>query len=157
MPESTPPPPSAPMLRRLEQAARAAAAASHSPYSNFKVGAAVLAGSGKIYRGTNVENASYGLTQCAERTAIGTAVSAGERRIFAVAVYTPTAAPTAPCGACRQVIHEFGPQATVIGICDSDRRIATALPSLLGLAFGPQDVLPAPGRRSLRQKKPAPR
>ena len=99
---------SARVCRQLEKVARAAAKKSYSPYSEFPVGAAVLAASGKIYAGCNVENASYGLCNCAERTAIFTAAAAGERRILAVAVFTPTAQPTSPCGACRQVMAEFG-------------------------------------------------
>ena len=127
--------------RRLERAARAAALASYSPYSKFRVGAAVLTGSGKIFAGCNVENASFGLCNCAERTAIFSAAAGGERRIRAVAVYTPTAAPTLPCGACRQVIHEFGADALVISVCDSDRRLERPLSRLLPGAFGPKDLL----------------
>jgi cytidine deaminase len=127
-------------LRRLEKAARDAGARSYSPYSHFPVGAAVIAGSGRIYSGCNVENASFGLCNCAERTAIFTAVAAGERSVKAVAVYTPTALPTAPCGACRQVIHEFGPEALVISVCDSKSRITTHLSALLPGAFGPGDL-----------------
>jgi cytidine deaminase len=128
-------------LRRLEKAAKLAAKNSYSPYSKFRVGTAILAGSGKIYTGCNVENASYGLCNCAERTAIFTAAAAGERKIRAVAVYTPTATPTAPCGACRQVINEFGPHAIVVSVCDSAKRIDTTLPALLGEAFGPKNLL----------------
>jgi cytidine deaminase len=127
-------------LSRLEKTARAAAAKAYAPYSHFPVGAAVIGGSGKIYAGSNVENASFGLCNCAERTAIFTAVSAGENSIKAVAVYTPTPLPTAPCGACRQVINEFGPEARVISICDSKNRIETTLPALLPGAFGPGDL-----------------
>src|SRR5881398_1853491 len=127
-------------LRRLEKAARAAAKASYSPYSKFRVGTAVLAGSGKIYSGCNVENASYGMCNCAERTAIFTAAAAGERKIEAVVVYTPTPTPTTPCGACRQVINEFGPHAIVISTCNSAKRIETTLPALLGEAFGPRNL-----------------
>jgi cytidine deaminase len=127
-------------LRRLERAARGALAHSYSPYSKFRVAAAVLAGSGKVYSGCNVENASYGLCNCAERTAIFSAVAAGERSIRAVMVYTPTPLPTAPCGACRQVINEFGPDALVICVCDSKNTIETTLPSLLPGAFGPGDL-----------------
>ncbi|MSU48555.1 MAG: cytidine deaminase [Opitutus sp.] len=134
-------------LRQLEKTARAVAQASYSPYSKFKVGAAVLAGSGKIYAGSNVENASYGLCNCAERTAIFTAASAGERQLRAVVVYTPTALPTMPCGACRQVISEFGPRATVISVCDSAKRIKTTLPMLLPRAFGPEDLGHGSGRK----------
>ncbi len=127
-------------MRRLEKAARGAASASYSPYSKFPVGAAVIGGSGRIYPGCNVENASFGLCNCAERTAIFSAVAAGERTIAAVAVYTPTPLPTAPCGACRQVINEFGGDALVICVCDSKNRIETRLTALLPAAFGPGDL-----------------
>ncbi|MFA6960279.1 MAG: cytidine deaminase [Opitutaceae bacterium] len=128
------------LITRLERLARRAAKDSYSPYSRFAVGAAVLAGSGKLYSGANIENASYGLCNCAERTAIFTAAAAGERKIKCVVVYTPTASVTPPCGACRQVINEFGPQAQVISICDSDDRIATTLDALLPGAFGPGNL-----------------
>ena len=88
-------------LRRLERTARSASARAYAPYSRFPVGAAVLAGSGRIYPGCNVENAAYGMCNCAERTAIFSAVAAGEKSVRAVAVYTPTPLPTTPCGACR--------------------------------------------------------
>lgn len=127
-------------LRRLEKAARSAAARAYAPYSKFPVGAAVIAGSGKVYAGCNVENASFGLCNCAERTAIFAAVAAGETSINAVAVYTPTPLPTAPCGACRQVINEFGPEALVISVCDTKNRIDTRLSALLPGAFGPGDL-----------------
>jgi len=125
---------------RLEKAARDAAKKSYSPYSKFRVGAAVLTGSGKIFSGTNVENASYGLCNCAERTAIFSAVAAGERHLRCVIVYTPTKTATTPCGACRQVINEFGPEARVISICDSKDRIDTVLSALLPGAFGPDNL-----------------
>lgn len=100
----------------------------------------MLAASGKIYAGANIENASYGLCNCAERTAIFTALTAGERALRAVMVYTPTPRPTMPCGACRQVINEFGPDAAVFGICNSARRIETNLSALLIEAFGPRNL-----------------
>lgn len=125
---------------RLEKAARAVAKASYSPYSKFRVGAAVLTSSGKIYAGTNVENASYGLANCAERSAIFTAASHGERKIRCVVVYTPTPVPTMPCGACRQVINEFGSHAVVISVCDSAERIETTLDRLQPVAFGPKNL-----------------
>jgi cytidine deaminase len=127
--------------RRLEKAARSAAASAYAPYSRFPVGAAVLAGSGRIYPGCNVENASFGLSNCAERTAVFRAVAAGEKSIRAVAVYTPTKLPTTPCGACRQVINEFGPDALVVCVCDAEARIETKLASLLPGAFGPANLL----------------
>ena len=127
-------------LRRLEKAARAAALLSYSPYSKFPGGAAILAGSGKVYTGSNVENASYGLGNCAERTAIFTAAAAGERQLRAVVVYTPTPTATAPCGACRQVINEFGPAAVFVGICDSTCRLEITLAALLPHPFGPNNL-----------------
>ncbi len=134
------------MLRRLESAARLAARSSYSPYSQFRVGAAVLTGSGKIFAGCNVENASYGLCNCAERTAIFSAVTTGERKLRAVLVYTPTRTPTAPCGACLQVISEFGADAEVISICDSAPRLETNLRALLGEPFSRDDLVRAARR-----------
>jgi len=128
-------------LRRLEKAARSAADKAYAPYSRFRVGAAVRAGSGKTYTGCNVENASYGLCNCAERTAIFSAIAAGETTISHVAVYTPTPTVTTPCGACRQVINEFGPEARVICSCDGPDRIETSLDALLPGAFGPANLL----------------
>ena len=136
------PRPTPTVVRRLEKAARQAAKVSYSPYSKFRVGAAVLAGSGKVYPGTNVENASYGLCNCAERTAIFSAIAAGERTVRAVAVYTPTRRATSPCGACRQVINELGPAALVISVCDGAERIETTLDKLLPDAFGPGNLQP---------------
>lgn len=130
----------APILHELESAARAAAGRAYAPYSKFHVGAAVLGESGKIYSGCNVENASYGLTSCAERNAIFAAIDAGESVIRAVVVYTPTAEPTSPCGACRQVIREFGKEAIVISVCDGTGRTETTLDSLLPDSFGPEDL-----------------
>lgn len=128
-------------VRRLEKAARAAARQAYAPYSKFRVGAAILTSSGKVFAGCNVENASYGLCNCAERTAIFSAAAAGERGLRCVVVYTPTKTATTPCGACRQVINEFGPQARVISLCDSAERIDTTLDALLPGAFGPGDLI----------------
>lgn len=135
--------------RSLEKAARRAANAAYAPYSRFRVGAAVLAKSGRIYSACNVENASYGLCICAERAAIAAAVSAGERAVRAVAVYTPTPLPKSPCGACRQVISEFGPGALVISVCRSKKRLEAELSELLPRSFGPEDL----SRRPLRAVK----
>ena len=91
----------------LISAARQARENAHAPYSNFRVGAALRATSGKIFGGCNVENATYGLTVCAERIAIFKAISEGERGFDAISVVTDTDALTPPCGACRQLIWEF--------------------------------------------------
>ena len=91
----------------LMDKAKEASKASYSPFSRFAVGAAVITPSGKIYQGCNVENSSFGLTICAERTAIFKAVSEGEREILAVAIYSPNSDSCYPCGACRQVLYEF--------------------------------------------------
>ena len=101
--------------RQLIEAARTAANNAHAPYSRFKVGAALLTTSGEVFQGCNVENASYGLTNCAERTAIFTAVSqlGPDLEIRAIAVVNAGSKPCSPCGAFRQVIYEFGPKATV--------------------------------------------
>ncbi len=80
----------------------------HAPYSHFQVGAALLAEDGRVFLGCNVENISYGLTNCAERVAIGAAIAAGVRKFRAIAVVADTAVPISPCGACRQVMAEFG-------------------------------------------------
>jgi len=99
----------------LINAARAAMKNAHAPYSNFRVGAALRARGGKIFSGCNVENASYGLSNCAERTAIFSAVArlGPAMEIDAIAVVNEHDAPCSPCGACRQVIYEFGPNAVV--------------------------------------------
>ena len=91
----------------LMDKAKEASKASYSPFSRFAVGAAVYMKSGKIFQGCNVENSSFGLTNCAERTAIFKAVSEGEREILAVAIYSPNTDSCYPCGACRQVLYEF--------------------------------------------------
>ncbi|MDG3003792.1 cytidine deaminase [Paludisphaera mucosa] len=126
---------------RLLSAAKAAAAHAYCPYSKFRVGAAVLGGDGAVFSGCNVENASYGLTICAERNAVfQLAAAGGTPSVRAVLIYTPTPTPTAPCGACRQVLNEFGPTCVVVSACDGPDAIETTLDQLLPGAFGPQNL-----------------
>jgi cytidine deaminase len=98
----------------LIEAARAVRAKAYAPYSGFLVGAAVLTDTGQIHVGCNVENASYGATICAERSAISKMVASGETKIVTVAVFVDDTEPAMPCGICRQVIAEFGPHAEII-------------------------------------------
>jgi cytidine deaminase len=101
--------------KRLLQAARKAMKHAYAPYSHFRVGAALLTTKGKLFSGCNVENSSYGLTNCAERTAIFAAIAetGPSLKIRAIAIVNDQDVPCSPCGACRQVIYEFGPNATV--------------------------------------------
>ena len=116
----------------LVDAARAARARSHSPYSGFAVGAALLCADGEVVTAANVENASYGLTLCAERAAVVRALAEGRREFVAVAVATGAPAPVLPCGACRQVMAEFAPELTVLAVGEgaevAEASLATLLP-----------------------------
>jgi cytidine deaminase len=123
----------------LVAAARAAQQRAYAPYSNFRVGAAIEAEDGAIYAGCNVENASYGLTICAERAAVCAAISAGARRFRRIVVVTDTDPPAAPCGACRQVLSEFGRSLPVDGV-GSDRTTHWTISGLLPEAFGPEQL-----------------
>lgn len=100
--------------RELIDFARAVMANAYAPYSGFRVGAAVIDRDGAVFTGANIENASYGLTICAERAAIAAAVSSGAKTIDKIAIYADSQGLTPPCGACRQVLHEFNPHMQVI-------------------------------------------
>jgi cytidine deaminase len=122
-------------LAALARAAVAVRRKAYTPYSRFRVGAAVLAG-GDIHVGCNVENASYGLTVCAERAAVAGAVAAGVRRLSAVAVASGTVPPTPPCGMCLQTLAEFaGPELPVVLVGARGAREETTLGALLPKAF----------------------
>ena len=111
----------------------------YAPYSKFKVGAAALAESGKVYGGCNIENASYPVTNCAERTAIFKAVSEGETKLAAIAVVAETNDPCSPCGACRQVMAEFRIPKIIMANMKGDIEVVT-LEELLPFAFSDKDL-----------------
>lgn len=109
----------------LVAAAARAREAAYAPYSHFRVGAAVRTASGAVYTGANIENASYGLSHCAERVAIHKAVSEGHRRLEVVAVVADGTSPAMPCGACRQVMAEFGVRRVIVATPAGRRRVRT--------------------------------
>lgn len=126
--------PSDAQIDELVAAAREARDHAYAPYSDFHVGAAILAGR-RVFTGVNVENASYPLSVCAERNASAAAVMAGVTAFDAVAVVTDDTEPTPPCGGCRQVLHEFGPRMLVVSEVEGGRRAEWGLAELLPAAF----------------------
>jgi len=124
----------------LVKAAQKAKSKAYAPYSKFKVGAALLAKNGQVYIGCNVENASYGLTCCAERNAVFEAVGRGERKFIAIAIASDSPEPTAPCGACRQVLNEFAPEMEVIMAGAKGQLKTRKLKELLPDSFEPKSL-----------------
>lgn len=133
-------------IQSLIRAAFSARRFAYTPYSHFQVGAALLAKSGKVYTGCNIENAGYTPTNCAERTALFKAVSEGERQFSAIAIVgsmqgTVNTLVTGPCGVCRQALYEFGgPELTVIMAKTEEDYIVTTLGELLPYGFGPANL-----------------
>ena len=127
------------MTDPLVTAARAAQQQAYAPYSRFRVGAALEADDGRVFVGCNVENASYGLTICAERAAVCAAVSAGARRLRRAVVATDIDPPAAPCGACRQVMCEFGADLSVTAV-GPGQSVSWTMRELLPAAFGPEQL-----------------
>lgn len=129
-------------LQELLESATDARTRAYAPYSNYPVGAALLSRSGTVFQGANVENAAYGVTMCAERAALFSAVTQGDRSFEAIAVVTENGG--APCGACRQVLSEFGGDLLVI-IADASGKIheQVLLKDLIPHAFGPEDLVQA--------------
>ncbi len=119
----------------------------YAPYSGFAVGAAVQGASGKIYGGCNIENVSYGLSNCAERTAMFQAIAQGERQLLRLVVCAGTPEPVTPCGACRQVMQELGPQMEVLLVNKTGQQRRTTVAELLpdGFQTFPQQKLAAKG------------
>jgi cytidine deaminase len=135
------------MRDSLIEAAMEARERSHAPYSNFRVGAAVRTREGKVFTGSNVESSSYGLTLCAERLAICIAIHEGETDITEIAVVADTAGAPGPCGACRQFMYDFAPEATVFMENLSGATREAGVGELIPWGFGPSDLL---------ERKPAP-
>jgi cytidine deaminase len=129
------------MKDRLVQAAAEAQANAYAPYSGFKVGAALQAEDGRIFIGANVENASYGLSNCAERVALGAAVAAGARRFERLVVASDASPPSAPCGACRQALAEMGTELVVEAVGPEGSR-RWKLADLIPDPFGAADLAP---------------
>lgn len=131
----------------LVDAAKHARERAHAPYSGFRVGAAVLDEAGRVFSGCNVEVSSYSLTCCAERVAVFKAMSEGAGRLVACAVVSETSPPVGPCGACRQVLLDFGPEMLVIAANPEGEQRCFTLRALLPEAFEPSDVLRVLARR----------
>jgi cytidine deaminase len=127
-------------LAELVTRARSARERAYAPYSEFRVGAAVRTDDGRTFEGANVENASYGVSICAERVAAASAVASGARRIEAIAVVWGTARPASPCGACRQFLYEFNPDMLVVSETPGGQRSQWRLSELLVDGFGPSDL-----------------
>ena len=119
--------------KKLIDLASNASEKAYAPYSKFRVGCVIIAESGKQYAGCNVENVSFGLTICAERTAVfkGISEEGTSFRIKEVIIYTPTQVPISPCGACRQVLREFGDEFDVLSVCDGEEKIRLTIDQLL--------------------------
>ncbi|XP_053546308.1 cytidine deaminase [Bombina bombina] len=129
------------VIQRLVNKSQEAKTYAHCPYSNFRVGAALLASDGKIYLGCNVENACYTLGNCAERTAIQKAVSEGNKQFLAIAIASDVEDEfITPCGACRQVMREFGSNWDVFLTKPNGTFITTTLHQLLPMSFGPENL-----------------
>lgn len=130
----------------LRDAAREALPTAYAPYSSYPVAAALMAEDGRVFVGVNVENASYGLTLCAERNAVAAAIAGGARSFQALVVVVPAATPASPCGACRQVLREFPPSFPLRCYAARGRSLQTTTAALLPASFGPDNLTPSKPR-----------
>ncbi|MDO4531272.1 MAG: cytidine deaminase [Bacillota bacterium] len=126
--------------KELVMLAKEAMQYAYTPYSNFKVGAALLSKDGQVFKGCNIENAAYGPTNCAERTAMFKAISEGVREFEKIAVVASSGDYAAPCGVCRQVLFEFMPEGKVILDSDEKGMITYTVEELLPMGFGAKDI-----------------
>lgn len=126
--------------KQLIAAACEARKHAYAPYSKFRVGAALLSADGRVFTGCNVENASYGLTICAERVALGNAIAQGAKKFVAIAVVYDAKKEAVPCGACRQVLREFGEQMVVLCATTRGTYTARTVSELLPASFGPEQL-----------------
>lgn len=118
-------------LATLIGLARRARDSAYAPYSNYKVGAALLSADGQVFSGANIENISFGLTICAERVALGTAVATGRQTFTRIAIVSDSVEPVSPCGACRQVLAEFAPELEIISVNLQGQMFSASLADLL--------------------------
>ena len=126
---------------QLLQQAKEVSVNAYAPYSKFKVGAALITENGEVFSGCNVENASYGLTFCAERSAIAAMIANGHKKFEAIAIYAQSATDCYPCGACRQWMYEFGKEAQVIVEDEDHNPRVISVQELLPKAFGPENLV----------------
>ena len=131
-----------PDWEKLVAAARTAQERAYAPYSKFRVGAAIVGATGKIYVGCNVENASYRVTSCAEQGAISAAVVAGEQHFTRLALIADSATPASPCGACRQLLVEFAPDLDILSVSNTGVEQRWTMNELLPMAFTPKSLSP---------------
>ena len=140
-------------IKELAAAAQEASRNAYAPYSDFKVGAALITADGTIFTGCNVENASYGGTICAERNAATTAVARGCTDFEAIAIYSETSPPSGPCGLCRQFLGEFNPDMKIYLTNDKGETVRTSLTKLMPMPFTPASFKTATKKSTSKKRR----